>query len=89
MGILAYIKFVQKFSRGGMSQQTWKPQVTPVGEMPTKPTPEGQVFTKTSLAATKQVRQIVRTDFVFVHVYMCNLFGLHSSLINFHLLQLF
>jgi hypothetical protein len=38
-----------------MTQQTWKPKVTPVGEMPSKPTQPGQVFTKTSLAATPQV----------------------------------
>ena len=53
-----YLYFVS--SRGGLTQQTWKPQVTPVGEMPTKPTQPGQVFTKTSLAATPQVRHSKR-----------------------------
>lgn len=41
--------------RGGLMQQTWKPQVTPVGAMPTKPTQPGQTFTKTSLAHNQPV----------------------------------
>jgi len=60
MGLTSKNFFTRKLNftfSGAVSQQFWKPQVTPVGEMPTKPTQPGQVFTKTSLAAPKhQVR---------------------------------
>ena len=35
--------------------EKFKPQVAPVGQIPTNPTKPGQTFTKTSLAANKQV----------------------------------
>ena len=40
---------------GGPGGQDWTPNVTPVGQMPAKPSQPGQTFTKTSLAADKQV----------------------------------
>ena len=40
---------------GGPGGQNWTPNVTPVGQMPAKPSQPGQTFTKTSLAADKQV----------------------------------
>ena len=44
------------YCRSGASTGTqWKPQVQAVGEMPAKPTQQGQTFTKTSLAAEKVV----------------------------------
>jgi len=36
-------------ARGGLMERTWKPDVTPVGQMPYAPTPQGTTFTKTSL----------------------------------------
>ena len=33
----------------------WKPDVKPVGAMPTQPAAQGQTFTKTSLAINKPV----------------------------------
>ena len=41
--------------RGGLFVSAWKPQVTPVGPMPSKPTPQGQTFTKTSLKTQQPV----------------------------------
>ena len=35
--------------------QSFTPIVNPIGEMPSQPTKPGQTFTKTSLAANKQV----------------------------------
>ena len=35
--------------------EKFKPQVAPVGQMPSAPSKPGQTFTKTSLAANKQV----------------------------------
>ena len=43
---------------GGPGGQNWTPNVTPVGQMPVKPSQPGQTFTKTSLAADKQVSSI-------------------------------
>ena len=43
---------------GGPGGQNWTPNVTPVGQMPAKPSQPGQTFTKTSLAADKQVSSI-------------------------------
>lgn len=54
-------------SRGGVGQQIWKPQVTPVGIMPVKPTQPGQVFTHTSLAAPKQVSHYRFTLYFCLH----------------------
>ena len=39
----------------GLFVSAWKPQVTPVGPMPSKPTPQGQTFTKTSLKTQQPV----------------------------------
>ena len=48
--------FTKQFmSQLGMGGPNFKPEVKPVGEMPKKPTNPGQTFTKTSLAANKQV----------------------------------
>jgi hypothetical protein len=40
----------------GLVQQTWKPQVAPVGPMPMKPATPGQTFTQTSLKKEQPVK---------------------------------
>ena len=64
---------------GGPGGQNWTPNVTPVGQMPSKPSQPGQTFTKTSLAADKQVSKccnISLKGFIFIceNVYICELF---------------
>ena len=53
---------------GGPGGQNWTPNVTPVGQMPAKPSQPGQTFTKTSLAADKQVSKcnMFRKGFIFM-----------------------
>ena len=53
-----------------MPQQAWKPEVKPVGQMPSAPTQAGQTFTKTSLAANVPVSHKF-VIFVFVLLIFC------------------
>ena len=63
---------------GGPGGQNWTPNVTPVGQMPSKPSQPGQTFTKTSLAADKQVSKcnMFRKGFIFMWkcLYLCIVF---------------
>ena len=63
----------EDFTKQFMSQM-YSPQVTPVGQMPSGPTNPGQTFTKTSLAANKQVWYQICLNFVcmFVNLFVLN-----------------
>ena len=57
--------------------QSFTPIVNPVGEMPSQPTKPGQTFTKTSLAANKQVNDKFKKKIVWFCLYL--VFVLHRN----------
>ena len=67
MNAFLNLTFIEQF----MAQhQSFTPIVNPIGEMPSQPTKPGQTFTKTSLAANKQVNDTFCNFIVWFCLYI-------------------